>query len=122
MNEDTDKIILSITGYGNPSLRAGVEKVAEATPEISNLVYLMTETILHLGGHGISAPMVGSPLSIIVMNVKGCPAAMINPVLINASDEKETDVEGSYSLPGIRVPVERPKTRPLRSRGLQAQY
>ena len=50
---------------------------------------------------GMAANMIGEAVRIIVFDNEGTPAVMLNPELVKASGQYETE-EGCLSLPGVR--------------------
>ncbi|MBI9014790.1 MAG: peptide deformylase [Clostridiales bacterium] len=50
---------------------------------------------------GLAANMIGVKKRVIAINMKGTHVAMINPVMINKSEEYDTE-EGCLSLEGVR--------------------
>lgn len=58
-------------------------------------------------GVGIAAPQLGSGVRIIVIAPEGKPLALVNPVIVEASEEKEIGEEGCLSIPGLYGDVER---------------
>ena len=61
-------------------------------------------------GIGLAATQVGLMNRVLVYRVEsdGAIAALVNPVLEWAGDERETMEEGCLSLPGVLVEVDRP--------------
>lgn len=112
-------MILPIYLYGTDELRA-VAAEADLTKkeEISRLVADMDETMHHADGCGIAAPQVGQSLRILIVDGKdltdvyeyleGFKRVMINPVLLEESEEEAVFSEGCLSLPDIHLEVKRP--------------
>ena len=104
-------IEMSIVLYPEPILRQICSPVEEITEEIVKFCH-----DLHLYAKksrclGLSAPQVGYPKRIIVVNemIQGMsnrPHILINPVISNASGKSKYK-EGCLSLPGIYAQVER---------------
>lgn len=112
---------LEITELGNPILRDDTKKVENIYDEkIQTLIDNMIHTMKSANGVGIAAPQVSESLQIFIMRSNPNPRypdapemqteAIINPVIISASDEKEFDWEGCLSIPGIRGLVPRHKS------------
>ena len=59
-------------------------------------------------GVGLAAPQVGVVQRLLVYDVDDDPKALVNPVLDEFSEETEEGDEGCLSVPGLRMPVERP--------------
>ena len=57
---------------------------------------------------GLAANQVGVLQRVFVFDLEGeGTKAVVNPRLVNPSDDKETEEEGCLSLEGVRVPVQR---------------
>ncbi len=59
-------------------------------------------------GVGLAAPQVGVVQRLLVYDVDDDPKVLVNPVLDEFSEETEEGDEGCLSVPGLRMPVERP--------------
>ena len=105
-----------ITLMGNPVLATrAVEVTDPATSEIHALAKDMIATMREAGAIGIAAPQVGESLRLIVVlpiasrgeanDVE--PLVVVNPVLQPVGTERDEDVEGCASIPGIRGIVSR---------------
>ena len=117
--------ILPIRTYGDPVLREKARTVPAITPEIKALVDDMFATMHASQGVGLAAQQVGRteavcvvelPASYNVEDEKGprlnpdipLTLALVNPRIIEASDETCSLEEGCLSFPEIRGNVERP--------------
>ncbi|MER3399851.1 MAG: peptide deformylase [Thermoflexus sp.] len=91
-----------------PILRRKAEPVARITPALRRLIDDMVETMRAAEGIGLAAPQVGEPLRVIVVEVPEDPEvpgsgilyAVINPEIVEASEEIVEGVEGCLSIPG----------------------
>lgn len=110
--------VKQITELGNPVLKKTASEVENIdSPEIQQLIDDMTATVQDADGVGIAAPQIGVSSRVFILNSepndrypnapKFGPVAMINPVIISKSAEKEKDWEGCLSIPGIRGHVSR---------------
>lgn len=74
----------------------------------------MFETLYKEKGLGLGANMVGLLKRIIVVDLqedgKKAPLAMINPIVVRASKERQLFEEASLSFPGIGAKIRRPKS------------
>jgi peptide deformylase len=96
---------------GDPVLRQKAEPVAEVTEDVRRLIEDMFDTMYAEEGVGLAAPQVGVSQRIIVVDSREPdqpPFALINPQIVEASDEFERGEEGCLSIPGLREVVERP--------------
>ena len=73
--------------------------------EISKLIRGMRTVMARNRGLGLSAPQVGSSLRVIMVARRDY--ALVNPVIVHASDRVQISREGCLSLPGVSVDVPR---------------
>ena len=110
--------ILELTELGNPILREKAKEVVDfADFELQKLIDDMLLTVIEVNGVGLAAPQVGRSLRIFVMSSHPNPRypeapemepkEIINPEILNSSEEMEDDWEGCLSIPGIRGIVPR---------------
>ena len=109
--------LLPITLYGDKILRKKVNEVKQVDNEIIELITNMFDTMRNAGGIGLAANQVGANKSIFVIdisNVEGYENSkalvLINPKIINYSEEKTIIEEGCLSIPEMRAEVERPES------------
>jgi peptide deformylase len=96
---------------GDPVLREKAAPVQELTAEIRQLIEDMFDTMYAEEGVGLAAPQVGVPLRVIVVDPREpdiLPFALLNPEVVDASEETDRAEEGCLSIPGLREVVERP--------------
>ena len=111
-------MILPVYVYGSPVLKKVAEPVAELTPELKILIADMFETMYNADGVGLAAPQVGKSIRLIVMDAspfaeddpiaEGFKRALINPELVEFSEEERSFNEGCLSLPKLYMDVKRP--------------
>jgi peptide deformylase len=108
--------VLEIRVLGDPVLRKEAEDVTEFGEPAQKLVDDLMETMLHSDdGIGLAAPQVGISKRALVI---GFPidgdmenrklVALLNPEILEESEEVEAMEEGCLSLPGIQAEVDRP--------------
>lgn len=113
-------MILPIYLYGQPVLRKEAEAAdTENKEELKELVSNMWETLAKADGCGLAAPQVGKSLRVFIVDgtvvadvydyLKDFKRTMINPEILEESEEKSTYSEGCLSVPGIYADVQRPK-------------
>ncbi|MBS0622114.1 MAG: peptide deformylase [Verrucomicrobia bacterium] len=105
--------------YGHPALRKRAEEVQEIDAEVRALAEEMLASLIHRRAVGLAAVQVNVNIRLFVVRVDdyhrdgsvipGKPLVYINPVIKKTSQETEIMEEGCISIPGIRVPIERPK-------------
>jgi peptide deformylase len=96
---------------GDPVLREMAEPVTELTAELRRLVEDMFDTMYAEEGVGLAAPQVGVRQRVIVVDPREpdvMPFALINPEIIEVSEDVERGEEGCLSIPGLKDIVERP--------------
>jgi len=111
-------MILPLVFYDDKRLRVKCEPIEKITDEIRTLAHDMIETTRASKGLGLAAPQVGHLVRLFVLDfdslddegdpILGSPHVFINPTLTDPSDEKDLDIEGCLSIPGIRKEVSRP--------------
>lgn len=105
--------------YGSEVLRAKAEDIDLNDKEyISNLVKDLKETLAHADGCGLAAPQIGVSKRALIVDgtgmvdvydyLKDFKRAMINPVIIEESEDENVYSEGCLSIPGIYGDVKRP--------------
>ena len=124
----TQKRRLRIVKNGHPALRRISEPIAVIDDAVRKLATQMTVTMLEndIVGVGLAAPQVGINKRMIVVDTTcdevpaaemtpgevllnpQMPVALVNPVIVSASEETETRGEGCLSLPGVDGDVTRP--------------
>jgi len=123
---------LELRRYDDPILRKKAETIDTITPEIEQLAKDMVETMIAANGVGLAAPQIGQLLRIFIIRdekidstgdyVLGPPEVILNPTLSNPSEEKVSMVEGCISIPGMYVPVIRPKKIHLRYMNIKGEW
>jgi peptide deformylase len=112
-------MILPIYLYGQPVLRQEATDVQEDYPNLQALIDNMFETMYNADGVGLAAPQVGLSLKMFVLDAdvlkddypecEGFKRVMINPEIIEESEETISLEEGCLSLPGVHEKVARAK-------------
>lgn len=100
--------ILKVVIYDNQLLNQKSEEIKEIDKEVRELIKKMFKTMYYSNGIGLAAVQVGILKRIFVMDVPDQGTyEMINPVIIDKSDDTSTYEEGCLSLPGIANEVTR---------------
>lgn len=96
----------------DPILRKKSREVEKIDDRIKHIVDDMFETMYENKGIGLACVQVGMLKRIVVIDMQDEDGKMvlINPKIIERSDEKQINVEGCLSVPGKNGYVERPKT------------
>jgi len=97
--------------YPDPVLRNPAGPVAEVDDEVRTLVERMLGIMESAHGVGLAAPQIGVARRVLVYRARDEDEAhvLINPELVERSEEVEVGTEGCLSLLGgeLQVPVER---------------
>ncbi len=98
---------MEIVTYPEEVLRQPAEPIDEINQEIRDLADSMTEMMLKAEGVGLAAPQIGVGKRLIVVNLEDDFHILVNPELIERSDEEEAQEEGCLSVPGPEASVSR---------------
>jgi len=104
--------VLEIKKFNEPVLRKRCRKVREIDKKIKQLIVDIAQTMEKNQGIGLAAPQVGVLKKVIVVkgDFKGQGIlALVNPKITKKSKEKEKDIEGCLSFPGIFLEIKRAK-------------
>ncbi|HEY7537480.1 MAG TPA: peptide deformylase [Gaiellaceae bacterium] len=103
------RALVQIRQYPDVALRMKAREVTEFDEELIQLVERMQILMKDAQGVGLAATQLGLLRRVFVFQAdeEGALEAVVNPRLVEPSEEKETDEEGCLSLPEVRVPVER---------------
>ena len=100
---------MKIIYYGDPVLRELSKEVTEITDETRKILDEMVETMREESGVGLAANQVGLTQRFFVCEVEGNVKKIINPEIIEFSEEEIEMEEGCLSIPGIYKRVKRPE-------------
>lgn len=101
-------------------LRKTSKKVKKITPRILELIDDMLETMYEKQGVGLAAVQVGVLRRIVVIDIGKGPIVLINPEIVDKSEEEYLDYEGCLSVPGEQRYTYRPvsvKVRAINTQG-----
>ncbi|HET8653698.1 MAG TPA: peptide deformylase [Gaiellaceae bacterium] len=99
-----------IRQYPDPALRMQAREVESFDGDLGRLVERMTNLMRDANGVGLAATQVGVIRRVFVFQPDPDeePLAVVNPALVETSEETVVDDEGCLSLVGVQMPVERP--------------
>lgn len=98
-----------ILRFPDPLLRRAAEPVSRFDADLKALADDLLETMRAAPGVGITAPHVGVPLRLAVLELSpGEVSVYVNPVVLETSAETIRHAEGSVSMPGVTEEIERP--------------
>jgi peptide deformylase len=109
--EATRRLALAqIRQYPDPVLRLEAQEVQEFDNELAQLVERMKRLMQDARGVGLAANQVGVLRRVFVIQAAEDeePRALVNPEIVERSEETEPDDEGCLSMQGVVVGVERP--------------
>jgi peptide deformylase len=96
-----------IREVGDPVLRTPSDEVRSFDRDTAALVRDLLETVDHPGRAGLAAPQIGVGLRAFSYNVDGVIGHVVNPVIVELSEETQDGDEGCLSVPGIWAPTVR---------------
>lgn len=103
---------IKLVHYPDPVLRTPANPIEKVTDEVRQVAMRMLEIMHEAPGVGLAAPQVGLSWRLFVTNTGGespVDRVFINPVLSHPSRTIAEYDEGCLSLPGVTVPIRRPK-------------
>lgn len=115
--------ILSIVTAPDERLKTKSQPVSEVNDEVRKFMDDMVETMYHEDGGGLAAVQVGVLKRIMVIDIKDhdkerpkdfYPLYIVNPEIIEKSEELVTANEGCISLPEQRCDIARPESIKIR--------
>jgi peptide deformylase len=101
--------LLNILHFPDPKLRTVARPVTLFNSKLKKFVNDLFETMYEAPGIGLAATQVDRHIRLLVMDVSGernAPRCLINPELLQADGEEESD-EGCLSVPGFYESVTR---------------
>ncbi len=87
--------------FGDPVLRTRAEAVTDFDKQLRGLVKDLEETMLEAPGAGLAAPQIGVSLRVFTYFVDGELGHLVNPEVVETSEELQDGEEGCLSFPGI---------------------
>ena len=105
--------ILPIITIPDPVLRKQAEDIERIDSELLKLAQDMLATMYDAPGIGLAAPQIGVSRRLIVMDPSRDeapkePLIMVNPVILERSEEMRTHEEGCLSIPDVVAEIDRP--------------
>ncbi len=100
-------MMFKIIKYGNPILKKTSENIENIDDDILNILDKMAEVMRKSNGIGLAGPQIGLNKNIAVVEVNGVLKKIINPIIIETSEEEEIMEEGCLSIPFIYEKVKR---------------
>ena len=120
----TTMALLEILHYPDPRLHKVAKPVDTVDDSIRVLVQNMAETMYDAPGVGLAATQVNVHKRVVVIDVseeKNDLRVLINPEILNKSEEQKIYEEGCLSVPDVYDDVERPATVRVRALDLSGE-
>ncbi len=99
--------IRPIRELGDPVLRTPADEVRSFDRELAALVRDLEDTVADPGRAGVAAPQIGVSVRAFSYNIDGEIGHMVNPTIVELSEEIQDGDEGCLSVPGIWAPTVR---------------
>jgi len=100
--------VLEIKKFNDKVLRKRARGVRKVDKEIKHLIVDMAQTMKKGQGIGLAAPQIGVLRRVIAVQAQSV-LVLINPKITKMGKEKEKDMEGCLSFPGIFLEIKRAK-------------
>ena len=115
--------LAQVRQYPYPVLRMRAHEVEEFDDDLRQLAERMTGLMGEASGVGLAANQVGVLRRMFVFQptAEDEPRAMVNPEIVERSEEAEPDDEGCLSMQGVLVPVERNLRVTIEARDLDGE-
>ncbi|MBA2338736.1 MAG: peptide deformylase [Acidimicrobiia bacterium] len=110
--------LFPIRTFGDPVLNVAAARVDDISSALERLVDDMLETMYDAPGLGLAAPQIGVSKRIFVADIGEGPFTMINPEIVDLSDDEWPFEEGCLSVPGWYWSLDRPSYAAARGIGL----
>jgi peptide deformylase len=102
--------LAQIRQYPDPVLRMRANEIESFDDDLRRLVERMMQLMQEANGVGLAGTQVGTLQRVFVFQPEAedePPRAIVNPVVVDKSDDAISDTEGCLSLQGVTIPVER---------------
>ena len=96
-----------IVTVGDPILTKVCRPVTRFDQKLAILIEDMIETMHNANGVGLAGPQVGVMRRLCVVDTGEEDVELVNPEVVEVSEETQTGLEGCLSLPGIHESVKR---------------
>ena len=114
--------LLPIRIFGDPVLRTRATEVETFDDALARLADDMLETMRDAAGAGLAANQVGVLKRLFTWSEADESGALVNPEIVETSEETQEDEEGCLSFPGLFYPTERPLRARLRAQTVHGEH
>lgn len=113
--------IRKIVMLGDDALRKVCKRQEKFDLRLSMLLHDMAETMYKSDGVGLAAPQVGILRRVVVVDVGQGLVELVNPEIMERSEETQCGREGCLSLPGRQGVVTRPRRVKVRAQNRKGE-
>ncbi len=99
--------VRAIRQIGDPVLRTPCDLVGNYDDRLRALVADLEDSVNAPGRAGLAAPQIGVGLRVFAYNIDGKIGHLINPRLVERSEDTDIQDEGCLSVPGVWFPTVR---------------
>ncbi|MET0134920.1 MAG: peptide deformylase [Kibdelosporangium sp.] len=92
---------------GDPVLSSPADPVTRFDRRLESLVTDLMESVLLPGRAGLAAPQIGVGLRVFSYNIAGLHGYVVNPEIVELSEEVQDGPEGCLSVPDLWFPTRR---------------
>ncbi|UFU01711.1 peptide deformylase [Ruania suaedae] len=92
---------------GDPVLRTPCDEITAIDGRVRSLVSDLLETVDHDGRAGLAANQIGVSMRAFAWNIEGDLGYVLNPRLVEVSEDAQEGDEGCLSVPGLFYPTRR---------------
>ena len=112
-----------ILAYPDPRLRQPAAPVTAFDDSLNSVADDLLDTLRHAQALGITAPHIGVPLQLVVIQLADEASARfyVNPRIVSVSAETARHQEGSVSMPGVTETLQRPARVQIAYQDLQGE-
>ncbi len=96
-----------IRTVGDPVLRTPCDPITSIDDRVRSLVVDLVETVDHDGRAGLAANQIGVGLRAFSWNIEDEVGYVLNPTIVELSDDFQDGDEGCLSVPGLWYPTRR---------------
>ena len=118
--------LAQIRQYPDAALKMAARPVEEFDDDLQRLAERMKHLMTEANGIGLAATQVGVLQRLFVFQAaEDETVALVNPEIVERSEETNVDDEGCLSIQGVLLPVERPTTITIQGRdehGAEVRY
>jgi|Deesub1362A_J573_1020465.scaffolds.fasta_scaffold03549_5 peptide deformylase len=101
--------------YPDPALRKPSKRATPGEPETLAAIAALKEAFDPEAALGLAANQIGHDVRVAIVRLGEGTKVLLNPELVERSDELEVDTEGCLSLPGVEAEVPRPRRAVIRA-------